>query len=322
MKRIIVLLVVIVAVVLLWSGAWLFLSGEVRKNILLLADTDGITTPRLTCESLNISGFPFRFDADCANAQLVSGDVAVTIPGIRASVLVYRPTHVLASALGPVDIADAFTGSKSRVSFATLQASARTDGWRIARISLNGTEVNWSDTLLGDNLIAKSALIDLQLGDIPEQHDPTRGLATLAGYFQARNLVAPGFTISDGNAEIEIEVNGVPDDIRQFGEPDALINWRAAGGQLKLVSVHATDAGSDLKASGNLALNPQGLLDGQIDIASTKVVDRIGPYLVEPYRTLILGNPAPDGTHANVLTFRGGNIFSGLLPIGSVPPLF
>ncbi|HTN60391.1 MAG TPA: DUF2125 domain-containing protein, partial [Devosia sp.] len=115
---------------------------------------------------------------------------------------------------------------------------------------------------------------------------------------------------------------GVPDDIRQFGEPDALINWRAAGGQLKLVSVHATDAGSDLKASGNLALNPQGLLDGQIDIASTKVVDRIGPYLVEPYRTLILGNPAPDGTHANVLTFRGGNIFSGLLPIGSVPPLF
>ncbi|HTM76137.1 MAG TPA: DUF2125 domain-containing protein [Devosia sp.] len=322
MKRIIALLVVIIVLVLLWSGAWLFLAGEVRKNIVLLADADGITTPRLTCETLNISGFPFRFDADCTKAQLVSGDVAVDVPGLRASVLVYRPTHVLASALGPVEITDAFTGSKSRVSFASLEASARTDGWRLARISLSGTEVNWSDTLLGENLIAKSALIDLQLGDIPEQHDADRGLASLAGYFQIRDLVAPGFTIADGNAEIEVEVNGLPDDVRLFGEPDALVNWRAAGGQLKLASIHATDAESDLKASGTLALDPQGLLDGQINIASTKVVDRIGPYLAEPYRTLVMGSPAPGGSHTNVLNFRGGNVFSGLLPIASVPPLF
>jgi hypothetical protein len=322
MKRIIALFIAVIVVVALWSGGWLFLSGEVRKNVVALADADGITTPRLTCGTLNISGFPFRFDVDCETAQVLDGDMLFDIAGVRVSVLVYRPTHLLASAKAPVQIKDTFTGSQSTLDFATLEASARTDGWRLARISLNGTDVNWSDTLVGETLIAKGSMIDLQLGDIPEQHDAETGLTALAGYFQAHDLVAPGFTIADGNAEIEVEVNGVPDDVRRLAEPDALINWRAAGGQLKLVSVHATDADSDLKASGNLALDPQGLLDGKIDIASSKVAERIGPYLLEPYRTLLLGNPAPDGTHANVLNFRGGNVYAGLLPIGSVPPLF
>lgn len=322
MKRIIALLVVVIVVVALWSVAWFFLAGQVRSNIEALAAADGVTTPRLSCETLNIGGYPFRFDAACVNAQVTSGDVTVTAPEVRASVLVYRPTHVLAGAVGPINIVDAFTGSRSAVSFSSLEASARTDGWRLARVSLSGTDMVWNDTLMGEQLIAQSRLVDLQLGDIPEQHDAAKGLASLAGYFQARDLVAPGFTIADGNAEIQVEVSGVPDDVRAMGDPSALVNWRAAGGQLKLVSIHATDADSDLTATGNLALDPQGLLDGQIDIASTKVAERIEPYLVEPYRTLVLGNAAPDGTHSNVLNFRAGNIYSGLLPIASVPPLF
>jgi len=322
MKRIIWLFIAVVVAVALWSGAWLFFANEVRKNIVALANADGVTTPRLTCGTLNVTGYPFRFDADCVNVQLIANDMVIDAPGLRAIMMVYQPTHVVASALGPVKIEDRFTGSQSTLNFTTLEASARTDGWRIARISLSGKDVDWSDTLMGSNLIAKSSLIDLQVGDIPEQHDAANGLAALAGYFQARDLVAPGFTIADGNAEIEVEVNALPDDIRLLGDPAALINWRAAGGQLKLVSAHATDADSDLKATGNLALDPQGLLDGQIDITSTKVAERIEPYFVEPYRSLVLGNAAPDGTHANVLNFRGGNIFSGLLPIASVPPLF
>ncbi|WP_375452428.1 DUF2125 domain-containing protein [uncultured Devosia sp.] len=322
MKRIIWLLVAVIVVVVLWSCAWLYLSGQVRTNIEVLAEADGITTPRLTCTTLDISGFPFRLDAACGAAQIIAGDLVVDIAGIRASALVYRPTHVLASALGPVGLVDAFTGSRSTIQFSGLEASGRLDGWRLARLSLSARDLDWTDTLLGEQLIAKASLLDLQLGDIPEQYDAATGLAALAGYVQARDVVAPGFTITTGNAEIEVEVSRLPDDVRLLGDPAALLNWRAAGGQLKLVSAHGTDADSDLKASGSLELDAQGLLDGQIDIASTKVAERIEPFLLEPYRTLVLGNPAPDGTHANTLNFRSGTISSGLLPIASVPPLF
>lgn len=322
MKRIIVLLLIIVVAIALWSGAWLFASDEIRKNVLQLASADGITTPRLTCETLDISGFPFRFDLDCTKASFTLADLQLTTPDLRATALIYRPTHVLASAQSPLTIADAFTGAQSQLAFTTLQASARTDGWRIARVSLNGTDMAWSNTLLGKNLIASSSLIDLQLGDIAEQYDAEKGLVTLAGYFQARNVVAPGLTIADGAAEIEIEASGLPDDIRQFGQADTLYDWQAANGQIKLVSLHASDAQSDLKASGNLALDAKGLLEGQITIVSNQVAERLKPYLIDPIRTLVLGNPAPDGSHTNRLNFRAGNVFSGLLPIGAIAPLF
>ena len=52
------------------------------------------------------------------------------------------------------------------------------------------------------------------------------------------------------------------------------------------------------------------------------MAERIGPLLEEPWRTLVLGTPTADGSHANQLNFRAGGIFSGLVPIASVPPLF
>jgi hypothetical protein len=89
-----------------------------------------------------------------------------------------------------------------------------------------------------------------------------------------------------------------------------------------VVSIHGTDAASTLDAQGQLQLDPQGLLDGSIGISSTGVAERIGPLLEEPWRTLVLGTPTADGAHANQLNFRAGGIFSGLVPIASVPPLF
>ena len=83
-KRIIILGGVVVAVIVLWSVAWVVLAGVVRQNVEALAQADGVTTPQVTCQGLDVGGFPFRFDVDCQTARVVSGDVAVDVPGIRA----------------------------------------------------------------------------------------------------------------------------------------------------------------------------------------------------------------------------------------------
>jgi hypothetical protein len=44
--------------------------------------------------------------------------------------------------------------------------------------------------------------------------------------------------------------------------------------------------------------------------------------LDEPWRTLVFGTPAADGSYSNQLNFRNGGVFSGLVPIASIPPLF
>jgi len=321
-KRIIILGSVVVAVIVLWSAAWLVVAGMVRQNIDALGLADGVTTPSMACETLDVGGYPFRFDVDCEQARIVSGDVVVDVPGIRASVRVYAPTHVLASALGPLQFSDSFTGTRNGVAWSALEASVRLDNWRIARASVVGSDVVWSDTLFGDAVIAQSPKVEMHVLDIPEQHDAERGLAALALFAPIEGLGWPGLTLTDANAEVQLELNGLPDDVRNWGDPDVLRALQAAGGQLKIVSIHATDADSVLDAQGRLGLDAQGLVEGQIGITSTGVAERVGPLLEEPWRTLVLGTPRADGSHNNQLNFGSGAVFSGLVPIGAIPPLF
>ncbi|KKC35843.1 hypothetical protein WH87_14810 [Devosia epidermidihirudinis] len=321
-KRIIILGLVVLVVIVAWSGAWLFLSGLVKQNIEALADADGNTTPRIACETLNVGGYPFRFDADCVNAEIVSGDVTITVPGIRASIRVYAPNHALASALGPLELVDAFTGTRNTVAWSGLQASLNISDWRISRLSLVADKLVWSDTVLGETLIAQSPRAELHLMDIPEQHDSARHLAALAGYVSIKDLAYPGMTLTNTNAELQVELSGLPDDVRNWGEPTMLQAMQQAGGALKIVSIHGTDGPSTLDANGTISLDDKGMLDGQIAIKSIGVADRIGPFLQEPARTLVLGVPAADGSHSNLIAFRAGAVFSGLVPVAALSPLF
>lgn len=321
-KRIIILGSVVLVVIVLWSAAWLVLAGLVKQNIDAQALADGVTAPQLTCGTLNVGGFPFRFDADCTQARIVSGDAVIEVPGIRASIRVYAPTHLLASAQGPMQVTDTFTGTRNAIAWSTLEASIRLDNWRIARASVSGKDVVWSDTLMGESVIAEAPLAEVHLFDIPEQHDPTRNLATLSGYAVTKDLAYPGMTLNNTGAEIQLELTGLPDDVRTWGDPNLLTAMAAHGATLNIVAVRGTDADSTLDASGALKLDPQGQLDGQITIASSGVAERIGPLLAEPWRTLVLGTPGADGTYANQLNFRAGGIYSGLVPIATLPPLY
>ncbi|MBU1304263.1 MAG: DUF2125 domain-containing protein [Alphaproteobacteria bacterium] len=321
-KRIIILGGVVFAVIIAWSLAWFVLSGIVRQQIELQAQADGITSPQITCGTLTVGGYPFRFDADCTNAHIVTGDAEIDVPAIRASIRVYAPTHMLASALGPLQVTDTFTGSRNAVAWSTLEASVRLQDWRIARASISGKQLVWSDTLLGETTLATADVVEAHLFDIPEQHDGERHLAALAGYLLANGATYPGMTLTDANAEVQLELTGLPDDVRVWGAPDLLATMQAAGSTLDIVAVHATDAASTLDANGTLTLDASNQIDGQITIASTGVAERVGPLLEEPWRTLVLGSPGADGTYSNQLNFRSGGIFSGLVPIAAIGPLF
>jgi hypothetical protein len=322
MKKIIALGVVVFGLVAAYTIAWFWAAGQASTYVKTLESADGVSQPRLVCGSFGIGGYPFGFDVTCADATIESGDIKVTVGGIKATAKVYRPTHVLMTALSPVGIDDAFTGSRSRLDFAAAQASMRLDGWRLGRASLVLNEPMWNDTVLEDRLVASASKVEAHLVDVPGQYDAAAGLATLAQYVVVEGLDAPGFEIGSGESTFEAQITRLPDDVRTYGDADLLRRWQDAGGKYTIAGFKGGDATSSFDASGTLGLDGSGRIEGQLKLHSMGVVERLGPLFPEQYRGWIVGTQAEDGSYSQTLNIAAGVVFSGLMPTGIIPPLF
>jgi hypothetical protein len=322
MKRIIILGAVVALVIVAWTGAWFWIAGMVGSYAKELETADGVTTPRVTCQSFQVSGYPFGLDTTCSGATIVMADTTVTVSGIKTAMEVYNPFHVLMFAQAPVAIADAFTGSQSRVDFADAEASARLTGWRIGRISLVVDKPVWNDTLLDDRLLAKADKLEVHLMDVAGEHDAAKGTASLAEYAKVSGLDAPAYQIAGGEATFEGKLTGLSDDVRTYGDADAIRQWQQRGGRFTLVGFKGQDATAQFDTAGNLSLDAQGRAEGQFTITSKGVVERLGGMVPDQMKGLILGSPAQDGSYSQTINIRAGLVFAGLLPAAMIPPAF
>jgi hypothetical protein len=323
MKRIIGLGIFIGLVIAVWTGAWFWAAGQITGYAKSLETADGVDTPRLTCGSFGVSGWPFAFDVTCMEASVTLDDTTLDINGLKATAQVYNPFHLLVFAQSPVAIEDAFTGSQSRLDFDSASLSARVTGWRIGRVSLVVDKPVWNDTVLDDRLIGKAGHLEAHLIDLPDLHDKEAGLAGLGQYVKIDDLAAPGFGIAGGTATFEGEVTKLSDDLRTYGDAGLLQRWQAAGGQFVLRGFKGEDsAGDNFAATGNLSLDTQGRLNGQMKLTSKGIVEQLGPVIPETYRGLVLGAPAADGSYSQTVNIAAGVVFAGVVPAGVIPPLY
>jgi hypothetical protein len=321
MRRFVIFGAVIAAVVLIWSAGWLYISNEIRTQVTILGTTDGYAAPKVTCGTLDIGGYPFRFNLACANATIVSGDLTFALPRIEAATLVFQPTLFHMRAVGPMTAEDAFLGGKNRIDWTNLEGSLRLTDWRIGRLSILADTVAWSDTLVTETLIARTPHLELHLADIPGQHDDAAGLASLAGWLQADSLTFPAWAVNDGFITAAVELSKLPDDLRAISA-DPIRDWQAAGGRIALTEIKGFEGDDTVTITGDLGLTDAGLAEGTIEIASKGIVERSEGLVAPEMQPLIFGAAGDDGTYRQRLTIANGVIFVGMLPAFGIPPLF
>lgn len=335
LRKFLWLAIAVVVVVALWTAGWFWAAGEATRQVKLLAETDGENSPRLTCGTFDISGFPFRFDAECLDATLVDRDITATFAGLKASVLVYNPAHVIFSAKAPFAYADAFSGSQRRLDFAGIEGSLRLtatdlikglggEGWRIARFSLVADDLTLTDTVATEVVEARTKHLEAHLIDVPEQHNAASGTSALRGYFAATALDLPGLQVTAAVLSAEAELSGLPDDLRAFGDPDALRRWQAAGGTLKLIKLTGSQPTPDerFEITGELKLNGGGYPEGQVSYTTKGVLERFARFLPTVQLALLRGRPEADGSFSNTLTITDGQLKLLAVPFAQLPPLF
>lgn len=320
MKRIIGLLILVIAITGLWSGTWLFFAQQVDKQIAGLAvPTPG--APTITCGNKTITGWPFRFDVRCTQMTLVDSDVTIGVAEVRATALVYRPTHFLAFADSPAKLTDAFFGTEQEARWSKMEASLRTNGWRLARFSLHAEDLVYADTLLGDNERARLPIAEVHLIDMPDEIEEP-GLMRVGAFARVSDATIPAYDIEAGELTFEAEATSVPDDIRFWGAADILNQWQRNNGELKITRFETSDPKTSLTLDGNLSLSVAGEAEGDMTVLSSGLSERFGDALSPQMRSLILGNAQDDNSYRQLLTIRRGAVFAGLTPLATIPPLF
>lgn len=322
MNRFIWLGLAVVVVVLVWTGGWFAAAALVTNEVKALESADGVTMPRVTCASFGVGGYPFGLDVSCSGATIVSEDRTVSVEAIRATAQIYNPFHLLAYVKSPVRVSDAFTGSSSRLDFKSLEMSARFNWFRVARVSVVGDSLVLNDTVLEDRLVGTADHVEAHLINVADEYDAARQLVTLGQYVTVTGLNAPGFEIANGTATFEGKVSGLGDDVRRYGDADALRRWQEAGGVFTLGSFRGEDAISSFESTGTLSLDSAGRPDGQFRVTSKGVIEKIGRLVPGALPAWIVGAPAADGSYLQVINIKAGIVFAGLVPVAAMGPAF
>lgn len=309
------LIAIVLCVVLAYTLAWFYGANRIGSELDQLETTSA--QPQISCANRSITGFPFRYDVDCANAVLISEDQQLTIKSVKATVRVYNPTHLIAFADGPIFWKDDFNGSERELEFSSLQISARLN-WSldIERISAIGEDLKLFDTVITPIQLANAKTIEAHL-------IATRNADSgLQAFFRVADANHIELATQSANLAIELEATNINRNVANWSYPDILRQWQTANGELV---IHALDfSANDMRftANGTLNLDQLGQLNGKVTTQSKGLVELFDPEAYGLLAPTIFGVANAEGEYKSLWQANAGTVSIGVAPLFFVPALF
>lgn len=310
-----VIAVVVVYCALWFTGAW-FVKSTLEDTLADLSDDQ----TEITCGDISVWGLPFRYDVTCTNAFFRDGDETVSLPEIKATALIYRPTHILLFATSPATYADAFTGIEREIGWESLRASARSSGWALARVSLEAEAITFADTLISTTELARVGHLEAHLLDVPERHNAETGLTEIGLYLAMDGADLSEADIADGRLTLEAEIPGVPDDMRLWNLPRLALSWQ--NDPIRILNLQADDTASSVEIVGQFGVDADAYLEGDFDLTTSNVYERLLEVAQPPTLDLFLGQQNEDGSYYRAYSLRHGVLMAGNVSLMPTQPLF
>lgn len=310
-----ILIAIVLLLSLAYTSAWFYGANIVGSELDQLATAGA--QPRVSCANRSITGFPFRYDVTCTNAQLVDGDDQITVQNIKATIRIYSPTHVIAFADAPIYWRNDFTGSERELEFSSLQLSARLNwSFDLERVSVIAQDIKWSDSLITPIELANAKNIEAHL--IATQNADNG----LQAFFRITDANLIELNTQNANLAIELEATALDRNVMGWQYPRLLSNWQRQGGEL---IVHALDfSAKDMRftANGALKLDALGQLNGQVTTQSKGLVELFDPEAYGLLAPTIFGLANADGEYKSLWQANAGTVSIGVAPLFFVPALF
>lgn len=311
------LLAVIAIFAALYAGYWGIGHQGITRG-LDQAETslraDGAT---LTYGDRNVVGFPSRFDVTYTDVDIAQNGVTYSTPLAQVFTLSYKPNHVIAYAPGPHQIAGPF--GTAQLAADDLRASVRVG----ANTDLPLAEAR----LTGKALDLSGDLGALRLGDL-SLAIRAAGETTYDVFASAEALAPEALKAITANTAMPAEIDHLharaqlrlDDQLDRHNQGDTHIDALRIDEAKLLWGDSAATVTGDLhfdqygRADGSVSITATGL-DPLLDMAQSQNPD------VARLRPMIQSATDEDGQLNLIFTLKSGQIYFGLFPIGTLPPL-
>ncbi|WP_375689482.1 DUF2125 domain-containing protein [Pseudooceanicola sp. LIPI14-2-Ac024] len=333
MKRLFTIIaVILVTMVVAWTGYWFFAAGKLESAYANWFDARRADGWQAEYSDLSVGGFPYRFDTTFTDLDIADPETgwAWTAPMFQIVALAYRPNEVIAifpgdSTLSTPEAQYTITNDDLRASM-RVGASSRLP-LREARLVGSNIAVTEEDTLGIDTLRVAVELLPGATSDY-----------RIGFYADGITLPDPFLNRVAGEVALPPEVTKINVDADvKFDAPwdlDALEDARPQPTHVRLRIAEAEWGPLKISATGELSIDEAGLPTGEIAIkaenweAMLEVAVAAGA-MSEGTATAItrgltlvanLSGGRSDSLNATI-SFRNGRAFLGPVPLGPAPVL-
>lgn len=313
-----------------WYFAWNRGAAELNRQADLAVARVAEEGGRLECKDRHIEGFPFRIGIFCSAFEFAPpGGGAFSASSLRSAAQFYNPGHIISELDGPaqVQLAD---GRRFELAWENLRTSLRAnlEGANAISLEIRQAVLSEGRGTAGEQTLARSDDLHVHARRSP-QDAATLDLAVSLSEMRDDKERFPVFSFS-GDASF----SGLAERIAAGDDLAAFIRDNGLSGEARSLVLEPAEGGR-LVLSGPFKIAPDGLLDAEIRIEATRVA-ALGAFFTAlfPQESETIGNIAgllgsidsgdagAEKPRSVTLTISRGRISIGLIPAGSVPPLF
>ena len=299
------------------------LENLIETRISTIAST-GVT---VTCNNLEIRGFPFRIGLNCDNTSFddTKRRIGFTAGELRTTAQIYKPGHVISELDGPLTVTNRH--SVVEANWQSMRASSVFDISNLSRASIEAMSINMATQLATMKELQNVSAENLQM-HVRENENNVDIAASGVNIALENAITRSPIHIDDINFFITVHDN--MEILKYDRAQDASILY---GSDMTLHDLTIKGKqNAAVTASGPLSVSDQGIISGDVAITLTNIanlkstITEVNPALSANFSNIInilsalSPSENPDEIQIN-LKIRNGMAQAGIIPLGRIPAI-
>lgn len=333
MRLFIALATVVFLAAIGWGGYWFIGSSAVERSLNNWLQDRRAEGWQADVRTLQTRGFPSRFDTTITGLELADPETGLAwqLPRLEILALSYRPNHIIAMLTGPQVLATpqqriTVTSDSLRGSVVFVPDTDLT----LDRANFELSDITLASTLSWDSALESGRIGTRRNNTNPLAHDIAFEAISLRPSDALRSRLDPAGLLPPAFSQFGADVTAT------FTAPwdrHAVETARPQLSDLDIRQIRASWGDLELRATGRISVDTQGMPSGEITLNATNWRDMIEiarnsgalpEGMVGPLTSALefLARLSGDSDTLNApLAFRDGRVMLGPIPLGEAPRL-